>query len=163
MVLGQSPFSSRHLMKMIPGWPERFPAAITAIAQPPTGHQRTHREKQHPPNTLSSSQLKPWSAWGSQFASWAWLGSAWESISVSHWDIPSVPVPWGAAPYPRCHWGCAWGLEIPLLCWPEPSLCQEGTRLAVRLWHRNCSYDNPQSQTCLSPLVKIHNNHENRE
>lgn len=44
-----------------------------------------------------------------------------------------------------------------------PSGTQEGTRLAVRLWHRNSSYDNPKSQTCLSPLVKIHNNRENRE
>lgn len=68
--------------------------------------------------------------------------------------LPRTPAVTGAVPG---------GLEIPPLPWPEPSLYQEGTRLAVRLWHRNSSYDNPKSQTCLSPLVKIHNNRENRE
>lgn len=55
------------------------------------------------------------------------------------------------------------GLEKSLLCWREPSLHQEPRgrmRLAVRLRHQNSSYDNPKSQTCLSPLIKIHNNCE---
>lgn len=45
-------------MKMIPGQTEVLTVAIAAIAQPPIRHQRIHMDKQHPPSTFTSPQLK---------------------------------------------------------------------------------------------------------
>lgn len=73
---------------------------------------------------------------------------------------------WGGCPVPRLSLGLCLGAgDTPAVLARALTLSriQEGTRLAVRLWHKNSSYDNPKSQTCLSPLVKIHNNRETRE
>lgn len=52
------PLSSRDLIKIIPNRAERFPVVIAAIAQPPIRHQRIHTDKEHPPHTSTSLQLK---------------------------------------------------------------------------------------------------------
>lgn len=94
-------------MKMIPGWPERFPAAITAIAQPPTGHQRTHREKQHPPNTLSSSQLKALVCLGIPVC---FVGLAGQCLGVHLLpEHPKCPSAMGGCPIPQLSLGLCLG------------------------------------------------------